>query len=387
MSQKRLLYVISNLGIGGAEKMLFEVISRLDRRRFLPRVVNLRGRQEYVSRLESLGIRVDLLGAGDRPALRTLTELTGIIRGFQPDLIHAWLYKSIQLARLGKLFAGNPPVISSPRTNYRIFTRAFLAIDRWLKGLDRLVIAESQATADFLVEGQRYDRHKVRVIRNGVDLTRFKFSQESRAKKRMELGLRLGLDPQEAHQTVIGLAAGRIDRNKGYHLLLAALRELEAGGVRDLKIVLAGTGPEREALAQQCSEFGLGDRFIWLGQRDDVPELLSAADLFIHPSLVEGLPNAILEASAASLPVVAAAADGTREVVIDGQTGILVPPGEVTPLASAIAALAGDPDRRREIGRQGREFMEANFDIDLVARRYQDAYLQTLGETGGQASQ
>lgn len=347
--------------------MLFELLRRLDKGEFAPRIVSLKGREEYGERLERLGLRVDCLGAGGLPGPRELASLCRIIGEARPKIIHAWLYKSIQLSRLAGLRRKSLAIISSPRTNYRIFSKPYRLADRWLKSLDRLAIAESQATADYLTGPQGYCPEKVRVIRNGVDLDHWKFSPQARQQKRQELGL----GPQD----LAGLAVGRIDRNKSYKLILEAMARLDR-----LKVFLAGAGPEEESLRRLARESGLADRFVMLGRRRDVSQLMSAADLFIHPSLVEGLPNVILEASAVSRPVVAAASDGTREAVAHGQSGLLVPPGDVGALTEAIRQLAGNDDLRERLGRGGRALMEAEFGMDAVVQKYRRAYLDILEE-------
>lgn len=207
------------------------------------------------------------------------------------------------------------------------------------------------------------------VIYNGVDATRFERDPEVRARTRASLGI-----PSEA--PVVALF-GRMTYQKGQRLLLEAagmLRSLHS----ELRYLLVGDGEDREGLEHLARAWGLADRVIFTGFRDDIPELLAASDIVTLPSWWEGLPIALLEAMAARRPVIATRVDGSSEVVAHGQTGLLIDPGRSALLAEAIASLLSDPARAREMGEQGYRRVVSMFSEREMIRATADCYREAI---------
>ena len=177
------------------------------------------------------------------------------------------------------------------------------------------------------------------------------------------------------------VASGTLNRRKAYDVLLESLGLLSAQGVK-FALLLAGTGPERPALEALSQRLGLAERVQFLGDVDDVPALLATACLFAHPSKMEGLSNSILEAMAAGLPVVASSAGGNAEIVEDGVTGLLVPPGRPEPLAEAIRRLLDDAALRKRLGEQGLRNVNERCSESRVADDYEDAIRDLLSPPG-----
>jgi len=173
---------------------------------------------------------------------------------------------------------------------------------------------------------------------------------------------------------VVGVVA-RLHPQKGHEYLIKAARVL-ADKFKDLKIVLVGDGELRAELEQAVVEAGLSETFIFLGFRSDVRDLLSMFDIFVLPSLYEGLPNVILEAMATNLPVVATSVDGTVELVDDGETGYLVPPRDPGALVAKIGNLLESADLRRQFGRAGRKKVEEQYSLELQVENFQNLYEQ-----------
>ncbi len=209
------------------------------------------------------------------------------------------------------------------------------------------------------------------MIPNGVDPA--PFDRASKA-DRSALGV-----PEGAFLT---LSVGRLDPQKGLDVLLdAALKVVETR--QDWHLALAGDGPERDALRIRSeSDPRLKNRTHWLGRRDDVPSLLKAANALVLPSLWEGMPNVVLEAMAARRAVVASAVEGTEDLVIPGQTGWLVPPGDAVALAGALTEAASDPERLRRFGDAARERVEAHFTPNRVVEAYDRLWSRVLGFDG-----
>jgi glycosyltransferase involved in cell wall biosynthesis len=237
-----------------------------------------------------------------------------------------------------------------------------LFTDRWT--------AVGPSVADYM-KRNGIKPEKIETILNGIDLSRFR---KAGPEERRTVRAALGLEPE----SILCLAVGRLFPQKNYPMLLRSFdaARRQAGGLR---LFIAGEGPERASLERLIRELDLGRQATLLGLRDDVPDLLRAADIFVMASHYEGLGCAAVEALAVSKPVVATRVEGLRDVVLPRQTGILVEAGDVSAFASAIVELAGQPDLRERFGRRGREDAEERFSLDGMVRRYENVYKSLLG--------
>jgi glycosyltransferase involved in cell wall biosynthesis len=209
----------------------------------------------------------------------------------------------------------------------------------------------------------------VQVVYNGIELARFAGRVGEREEVRRELGLAPG--------TFVILQVARLDYLKDH---LTAVRTLGrvARQVPDVRLVLVGEGPEGLAIEAQVEQLGLTGQVLFLGLRKDVGRLLQAADLFLLTSVSEGIPLTVIEAMAAGLPVVVTQVGGLPEVVQEGVTGLLAPPGDDAALADRILSLAGRPERRAELGRLGRERSRELFSEDSMHAAYLKLYEEML---------
>jgi len=228
-------------------------------------------------------------------------------------------------------------------------------------GVDRY-IAVSRDLAMRLGATPLFPRRKIRVIPNAVRLEPFTTRRS---------GLRPTRKGADEYPVVLTLA--RLDPQKGLFTLLEAARL-----VSEARFVVAGEGPERPALEAQIRRFGLERRVSLLGHRDDVAELLAGCDLFVLPSLYEGLPVSVLEAMAAEKPVVATAIGGTDEAVVNGSTGLLVPAGNPAALAEAIRTVLGNPELARRFAEAGRQRAVDEFSSERMVLRVSELYEEIL---------
>lgn len=366
----RILFVSTSTTVGGAEKTLFTLATLLDPARFkVVGVVSLKPFGEYAHKLSEAGIPTYTLDLRGRPTLRHLKRLGEIIKETGPHMVHALMYQAIQLCRAVKRRTPYPiKLISSPRVSYR--TRSFLtlALDRLLKGADDLLISECRSSRDYLVGRLGYDPARVRTIYNGVDIAGWPSSKLERRQKRLELRL-------DANELLIG-TTGRLDDQKGHATLIAAVNRLKG---QPLRCAILGEGPRRPALEGQVRRHHL-ERQVWLlGQRDDVTSWLSALDIFVLPSLWEGLPNSLLEAMAMGLPIVASSVDGICEVIEDGKTGLLVPPRDPKALSRRILELILDPAARARLGEAARKAITERFGVLDMISSYEKTYTEIAG--------
>jgi glycosyltransferase involved in cell wall biosynthesis len=170
------------------------------------------------------------------------------------------------------------------------------------------------------------------------------------------------------------LTLARLDEHKGLLTLVRCAVE-----VPDAVFAIAGEGPQRARLEEEIRALGLGERVLLLGHRTDAPALLAACDLFVLPSLFEGLPVSLLEAMAAHKPVVASDIGGNNEIVVDGETGLLVPPGDAMAMASAVRLLLGDATYAHRLAAAGRERIGREFSAEAVGIRVTEVYEELLG--------
>ena len=225
------------------------------------------------------------------------------------------------------------------------------------------VISVSKATAKWLVEKRKVNPDKVLIIPYGVNLD--KFNPNIKSVKRRDIGL-------EQDDIVIGQVS-RLNEQKGHTYLIDAAPAIIARQPR-VKFVLVGDGPLRAELTKKIQDKGVEDHFVLLGFRQDVPELLPLFDVFTLPSLYEGLPNVVLEAMACGLPVVATPVDGTKEAVIDQETGFLVPVGDTKQLAEKLLDVISNDDLKLKLGLAGRRRVEDDFSLDGQVKRFENLY-------------
>ena len=365
MPKKRVLYIVEDLESGGAERVVVNLATRLDRSRFEPAVCCLAKRGALADEIEREGIRLHVLDKkpGIRPAL--LWRLQRLIARLRPDVIHSHLFTGNAWGRLAGWLAGTPRIVASEHSVDLWKNGVRLFVDRMLAVPTYRLIAKSDAIADFYKTVVRIPPRKVATIRNGIDLSLYGNGVD-RSAVRASIGV-----PQDV--MLVG-AIGRLSPEKGHEVLVEAL-----GMLRDersnIHAAIAGEGPSGWELDEQVRANGTGRVVHLLGHRSDVPALLAAADMFALPSHREGLPLALLEAMASGLPVIATDVGGCREVIENGRNGILISPGSPEQMARAIKRLALDEGLRRALGYAARRTIEQRFSIDRMVRQVEELYL------------
>jgi glycosyltransferase involved in cell wall biosynthesis len=305
--------------------------------------------------------------------LAALAELTALLRDVRADLLCCHGYKANLLGLLAARRVGIPIIsVSHGWTGESLRVRLFEALDRRvLRRMDRVVcVSEAQARK---VRRAGVPDAKVRVICDAVRGERF---AEARPEYRRKLEEMFPRRPR----LIVG-AAGRLSPEKGFqHLVDAAGRVAKEDP--SIGFVLFGDGPLRSALAQRIDALGLDGAFRLAGFSPDLDLYYPQFDLFVLPSFTEGLPNVVLEAFAAGVPVVATAVGGTPEVVEDGVNGRLVAPGDAAALARRIAETLADDDRRRVMGLRGQATVHARFSFARQARRYESLFGELVSPNG-----
>lgn len=377
----RILYAIESLGSGGTERSLAELLPPLTASGVEPEVVCLRRVEGCHEAVEAAGVPVTVLAA--RGWWSRIAELRRRLRRKPPDLLHTMLFRTDLIGRLAAAGTGvtvlgslvstpyDPVRRLDPRVRTGRLNRARRA-DAWTaRRLCHHFHAVSRAAANAAVRDLGVPAERITVVPRGRDPRALGIpSPRRRAAARAVLGL------EEEDELVVH--SGRHEYAKGQLDLVAATALLARSRPR-LRVLIAGREGALTADLEQAIAAGVTDRVRLLGHRDDVPELLAAADLFAFPSLYEGLPGAVIEAMALGLPVVAADIPPLREVVEPDRSALLVPPGEPAALASAIDDMLFDRERARTFGRRGRALFEERFTLERSLHGMLELYRSLTG--------
>lgn len=359
--------VITDLDVGGAERALVNLAVRLDRSRWSPVVLNLSGEGVLAEPIRRAGIVCESLNLDRRRPLWGVLKLARALRRHRPALVQSFLFHANLAARLAAPLAGRPEVVGGIRVAERQ-KRWHRTLDRITQRLTRGAVCVSEGVRRFSIETAGLDPSRLVVIPNGVDPERF---DRAKPAARADFGADDG--------DFLALTVGRLDPQKGLADLLDAAERIIPIHPR-FRLAIVGDGPLRGWIDAQIAERSvLAGRVLRLGRRDDVPELLRSADLLVHPALWEGMPNAVLEAMAAGLPVVATAVEGAEELVVPGRTGWLVPPANPGRLAGAVLEALGDPETSKMRGRAGRERVAAEYSLNRAVSLYDELWSGILG--------
>jgi glycosyltransferase involved in cell wall biosynthesis len=366
---KTIVYFVDSATFGGNEQALLHLLARLDRQRWQPVLFHHAepGLAPLLVEVRRLQIKTRIVprlqGAG---AISGLPQFLTYLRQECVAIFHAhlnWLL-SCKVGVIAAALARTPVVMATlqqfllPPWAKNIYLQQQLvaaAVDQY--------IAVSDVVARQLCHSFHAPAAKVKTIHNSIPLTLYNGPANQALKANLNRGTGVP----------VVLTIARLDKQKGHNFLLEAVRQLP-----EAVFVLAGSGPEGEALQAQARALAIADRVLFLGHRPDVPDLLASCDLFVLPSLYEGFPLSILEAMAAGKAVVATAVGGVPEAVLDGQTGLLVPPADPAALANAIRSLLSAPSLAAKMGAGGKARVQSAFSVDVMAQQICHTYEELL---------
>jgi L-malate glycosyltransferase len=359
----RVLHLITRLPVGGAERLIVDIVRHLDRDQFEPMVCCIQDGGLLGVEVQAAGVPLFCLDRmrSKRFDVRLVRELASLLVRERIDVVQSHLYHANLYGRLAGRWAG-VPVLATVHNSY---TRPKLH-RRWLNRLlatkGARVIAVSDDVRRDLVRYDRIPASAIATVNNGVDMSRIRTTLG-----RNEARERLGI----ANSAFAIACVARLEEQKGHRYLLDALTNL-----RDIspRLFLIGEGRLTGDLQAQAARLGVADTVSFLGTRHDIAELLTAMDVYVAPSLWEGLSVALLEAMAAGLPVVATDVGGARKVLGHDEYGLLVPPGDSAALAERIRSLALDSARRAALGRRARQRAQDEFSLDAMIRQLTTLY-------------
>lgn len=369
-SMPSIVLLTTGLAVGGAEAQVMLLARSLRQRGWKVSVVSLIPPRAYASELEEAGIPVhDLQMRPGTPDPRGLLRLVSLLQQIRPHVLHCHMVHANILGRISRLFAPVPLLVSTAHSiqeggAWRDF--AYRATD-WLSDVTTNV---SRRGLNRYLRDKLIKAGKGLWIPNGLDLQPYHCSREVREKTRGEIGW---------PEAFVWIAVGNLREPKDYPTMFRAHAQLRQSGA-DAHLAIAGTGHLEAELRALALSLGIAHHVQFLGARTDVPALLKAADAFVMSSSWEGTPMALLEASAAGLPAVATDVGGIGEVIVNGKTGLLVPPGDPAALCDAMRTVfAMSPQDRLAFGLAARERVEQNYSIGTVIHLWEDLYRKTLG--------
>jgi len=343
--------MVTNFDRGGAEKILTRCAIGLPRDKYAVRAAALQGRsQAMTGDLARGGIPVHDLGMAWKGDLRVLLRLARLLRGGRIQILFTFMFHPTVLGRLVGWLCGVPVRISSERVMaWEGRMRRFA--NRWTVRLATHVVAVSDRVAAYAAQEFRIPPDRLSTIYNSVDLNHFRPVGRAWAGEAPVIGSTARLHVKNDHATLLRAFARVNARWPGARLLLV------------------GRGPEEAELRALATALGIAAHVQFTGERADVAPSLQQMDLYVQASVAEGMPNSVLEAMAAGLPVVATSVGGTPEVVVDGETGLLVPPRDPVALADAMQKLLEDRTMTDAFGRAGRARVETHFGEGLMLRQ------------------
>jgi glycosyltransferase involved in cell wall biosynthesis len=355
----RVMFVLTEMVVGGAETLLAEILRKMDRDRFRPELCCLKRLAELGEVLaEEVPTFTELLGSKyDVGVLRRLTDL---LRQRRIDAVVTVGTGGDRMfwGRLAAWRAEVPVILSALHS-----TGDPVRVERMNRMLAPITdgfIGCAKSHSEFLVEGEKCPRDKVFTVWNGVDVNRFRPRDKATMRANLEI---------ERDVPVAGIVAAL--RPEKQHVMLIEAMGKVVDKLPDAKLVVVGDGVERGAIEAKVSELGLSKNVRLLGTRHDVPEVLAAMDLKVLSSRMEANPASSLEASACGLPVVVPNVGSLPDTVLDGETGVLCRPNNSTALADAMVQVLSDPQKAREMGAAGRDLVCRRFSVKAMVRGYE----------------
>ncbi|MDJ0676686.1 MAG: glycosyltransferase [Calothrix sp. MO_167.B42] len=367
----KIIILSTGLGLGGAEQQVIELASNLIQRGHQVKILSMV--PLGIMGLEALSHGFDIATLNMSPGApepRIIPKLIHLINDWQPHILHSHMLHANLLARIVRVFTKVPVLISTAHSidesegeRWREFAYRFTDF------LCNLTVNTSKAGVERYIQIGLVSREKARFIPNFVNINKFKFDPELRNKTRSQLGLR---------DKFTWLAVGRFDPPKDYPTTIKAFAIILKQNPNTL-LIIVGIGKLKSDIEELVKELKIESNVRFLGARSDVVALMNAADAYLKSSAWEGMPMVLLEAAAAQLPIVATDVGGTRETVLDGKSGFLVPSKNPQLLAEAMFKMMRISETKRlQMGQKGREFVAAQYSTEEVITQWEQLYSDLL---------
>ncbi len=359
------LRVVSNLGTGGVQRRLVSLLPYIDNKKFNITVCAFKD-GPLKQTLTEVGSKVFIVPRKFKFDPLCIIRLFKIIKSEKIQIVHTHAHKPNTTARIAAILARAPVIIANEHNVDEWKSTFQKLIDCFLSRFTNRIIVVSKGVQKFC-QSTGIPSCKFRLIYNGVEVDKFK-NKNFREIKRKELGI-------NENACVVG-TVGRIHPQKGHEFLIQVVEKLLVEH-QSLIFLIIGEGYLKNEFILKVKSLNLSKNILFLGEREDIPELLSCMDIFVLPSIREGFPNTILEAMASSLPVVATDVGGVRELIIANETGFIVPPADIPALYESLSKLIKDKDLRVQMGNAGFERVK-EFSIEKMAKETEDLYQELI---------
>ena len=366
-----ILQMVDSLEIGGAENLVFELASKLASTGYRITVCCCES-GSLVDDLERLGIRVELLSWRGKIDPLLVLRMVKIIQRDPPQIVHTHLFKSDFHGRLAARLGGVPIVLSTLHNCDQWAKNPIFGSIYWLTTLlaDRL-IAVAEEVRDFAIRYIHVSPSRIVTISNAIQTERFSNQKVAGAQFRSEMGI-------SPNTPLFGIVA-RLDPQKDHKTFLQAAKLITMVAPR-ARFIIVGEGRLRSILEGFAVELGIDQSVSFLGMRKDIPAIMAAIDVLVLSSLYEGLPLTLLEGMAAARPVVSTAVNGVKGIVVDGETGFLVPCGNPQALADSCLRLIADQNLCKQMGEAGYERAKARYGLDTMNDKIVQLYQSLLAQ-------
>ncbi len=378
--KRGILLINTQMEKGGAQKAMLTLASQLDKKKFDVCVATMYDKDSFIPYYEDLyGLKIvnlqmkDVNGGKLKNAIKFvggLFRLWRLTRSKKFDVVQSYSHYPNTIVPIISFFAGVKKRYTSQRMSLDYLSGLVQKLDKWVANsfFVTKVISVSEGTLQSCVR-QGIKEDKLLMIPNGIKLPDKFLNESEKSTKIKEIGVE--------GKFVVAMVA-RLHRQKGHAFLIEAVKEINK---ENLVVLLIGDGELKDRLEQQIADFGLTSKFKFLGSRDDVGELLQISDLFILPSLWEGMPNSVLEAMSHGLPIIATDVDGTPELIKHNESGFLIEPENSEAIARALSYIVSNNEIRENFGKNARKRVEEFFSLDYSIGSYEKLYLSNGGET------
>lgn len=364
------MQITHDLNIGGLQRVVVDLARNIDKERFDVSVCALREGGPLERELLDDGIPVIKL-SDDRKRVDYLTfwRLYRVFRAMRPSIVHTHNTQPFLEGTLAAVLAGVPSVIHTDHGRRFPDKTRYMTAERIMSRFVRRIVAVSEATKHDLVRYEKIPEAKIMVVANGIDERKYGLPGDRNGKRR-----ELGIAPEAG--PLIGWC-GRLAPEKGLADLISAVA-LMTKDFPNLLLLIVGEGELETSLRQKVHERNLGRWIRFVGPRSDVPEIMVLLDLFVLPSLREGLPLVLLEAMAASLPIVATDVGGNANAVVDGINGLIVKPGDPDGLVAAMNRLLSDKAMQETCAKNSLKLFHQCFGLRKMLDEYEAIYRDCL---------
>jgi glycosyltransferase involved in cell wall biosynthesis len=360
VSKIKICHIVATLGFGGAERLVLDLARLSDHQKFDVEILCVIACGPLEDEFKKINVPVKIIGKKTKLGLGAIWKIRQYLIETQPDIVHSHLFAGDCWGKIGARLAGIKHIVSTEH-NVNV-SESFLksVIKKWTNSFSERIIVISQAVKKYVMTKYETSADKIEVIYNGIEIDRFHFKE-----------------PNFDKQKIIFGTVGRLTKQKGHRYLIEAFAKL-IDKFNEAELWIVGQGELRLELQKQITDFGLENRIKLLGVCQNIPEILNKFDVFVMPSIWEGLGIALIEAMASGLPVIGSRVDGIAEIIEDEVNGILVETENSIELTDKMFKLIENPELASKFALAGRQTVIDKFDLSRIVKAYEQVYLEIL---------